>query len=287
MRRGARVLALLACLLAAACGSPPAKPRPAAVSAALEANRRAEALVRAGDLEGAARAYRDALRASQALEDTEGIAANAISLSVVYQRLGRFDDARASLAPLLERAKLGFPPERLAQAALRHAVIDLDERRVASAARWLERAESQCSRSCSASAAISNVKGQLALDAGRFDEANAAARSALDASRASGDRSEAANALRLLGIAAVRAGDADTGLARIGEAMAIDRELAAPRKIYLDLMWLGRISAIRGERDSARSYYERALAVSDAERDTRASAEARALIDALGSTVSR
>jgi tetratricopeptide (TPR) repeat protein len=287
MRRGARLLALLACLLAAACSSPPAKPRPAAVSAALEANRRAEALVRAGDLEGAARAYRDALRASQALEDTEGIAANAISLSVVYQRLGKLDDARASLAPLLGQAKLGFPSERLAQAALRHAVIDLDERRVASAARWVERAESYCSRSCSVSAAISNVKGQLALDSGRFDEANAAARSALDASRASGDRSEAANALRLLGIAALRAGDADAGLARIGEAMAIDRELAAPRKIYLDLMWLGRISAIRGERDSARAYYERALAVSDAEGDTRASAEARALIDALGSTVSR
>jgi tetratricopeptide (TPR) repeat protein len=292
MCRGARargfwLLPLLAGLALAGCAAAPAKPRPGPASTALEANRRAEALLRAGDLEGAARGYRDALRASQSLEDADGIAANAVNLSIVYQRLGKLDDARASLAPVLEQANIAFPAERLAQASLRRAVIDLDERRVASAAAWVERAESHCNRSCSVSAAISNVKGQLAIEAGRFDDASAAARAALDASRGSGDRSESANALRLLGIGAVRSGDVDAGLARISEALAIDRELAAPRKIYLDLVWLGRISAMRGERDSARAYYERALAVSQAERDARGSAEARALIDALGSTVSR
>lgn len=287
MLRGVRLPVLLACLLVAACGSSPAKPKPPTVSAALEANRRAEALLRAGDLEGAARAYRDALRAAQSLEDADGIAANAVNLSIVYQRLGKLDDARASLAPILEQPNLVFPAERLAQASLRRAVIDLEERRFAGAGAWVGRAESHCGRSCAVSAALGNVKGQLALEQGDANAAASSAKNALDAARSSGDRSEAANALRLLGIAAFRSGDAGTALARIDDALAIDRDLAAPRKIYLDLVWLGRISASRGERGPARAYYERALAVSDAERDARASAEVRALIDSLGSTVSR
>ena len=63
------------------------------------------------------------------MEDANGIAANAVNLSIVYQRQGKYEEARASLAPLLERATLAHAPERRAQAALRRAVLDLDERR--------------------------------------------------------------------------------------------------------------------------------------------------------------
>lgn len=284
MPRGARLPALLACLLVAACGASPVKPRPATVSAALEANRRAEALLRAGDVEGAARGYREALRASQSLEDADGIAANAVNLSIVYQRLGKLDEARASLAPVLEQTNLSFTGGRLAQAALRRAVIDLDEQRIASAGEWVARAASHCNGSCTSLAAIENVRGQLALEGGNAEAASASARRALDASRASGDRAEAGNALRLLGISAMHAGDAAAALAHLDQALAVDRELAVPRKIRLDLVWLGRISAMRGERASALAYYERALAVSDAEKDPRGAAEVRALMRGLGAS---
>jgi tetratricopeptide (TPR) repeat protein len=187
---------------------------------------------------------------------------------------------------VLEQANLSFPAERLAQAALRRAVIDMDEHRLASAAGWVERAESRCGPSCVLSAAIHNVKGQLALENGDADAASASARRALDASRASGDRAEAANALRLLGISALRAGDATAALAHVDQALAIDRELASPRKIWLDLVWLGRISVLRGERESALAYYERALTVSEAEKDTRGAAEVRGLMRSLGATAS-
>jgi tetratricopeptide (TPR) repeat protein len=287
MHRGVGWLLACAFALLAGCGSQPAKPKPAQASAAIEANRRAEAQLRAGDLDGAARSYREALRASQSLEDADGIAANAVNLSIVYQRLGKPAEARASLAPVLEHPRLKFPPERLAQAALRRSLIDLDERRYAGAGEWAGRAESQCNGACSLSAAIQNVKSQLALEAGQTDDAAASAGRALAASRASGDRSEEANALRLLGISAVRSGDTAAAHAHLVSALEIDRELAAPRKIWLDLVWLGRISAMRGERDSARGYYERALAVSEADRDAKASAEVRVLIDALGGTVQR
>jgi len=272
----------IACVLVAACGGSQPKPQsPPPQSAAVEANRRAETSLRYGDLDNAARGYREALRISQSLEDPDGIAANAINLSIVYQRLGRNEEARAALAPVLDHAKLKFAPARLAQAALRLSLLDLDERRYRSALEWADRAESYCARSCALSAAIQNVKAQLALEAEQLDAARNAARAALEASRSAGDRPEEANALRLLGIAAMRAGDADTALAQLNAALAIDRDLAMPRKIYLDLVGLGQASALRGERDAARTYFERALAVAEADRDTRASTEAKAFIEGL------
>lgn len=278
------VATLAACALLAACAQqPPAKPIPAREAAAIDANRRAETYFRRGDFESAARLYREALRVARSLEDTDGIAANAINLSIAYQRLGKPAEARASLAPVLDQSTLGFTSARLAQAALRRSIMDIDERRFASAAEWAEQASNHCGQQgCALSSAIYSVKGQLALEAGNTDVAAANAQAALQASRNAGDRIETANALRLLGNAAIRAGDAKTALAPLGEALAIDRELALPHKIYLDLVSLGRASALGGERDTAQIYYERAIAVSDADRDAKGAAAARALIEELG-----
>ena len=249
----------------------------------IEANRRADAYLRSGNLESAARYYREAIRLAQSVEDAEGIAANAINLSIVYQRLGKPDDARASLAPLFEQSQLSFSADRLAQASLRHSVLDLEERRLASSNEWVDRAAAHCGRrGCAVAGAIHNVKGQLALEAGRLDLAAASAKAALNASRGSDDRAEVANALRLLGATAIRAGDANAASGYLEEALAIDRELAAPRKIHLDLIGLGRASALRGDRSAARSFYERARVVSEADRDAKGVAEARALSEALG-----
>jgi tetratricopeptide (TPR) repeat protein len=279
--------AFLACTLAAACARAPVPEKPAqpvAVqsSAAMDANRRAEASLRRGDLEVAALRYREALRLSLAVEDADGIAANALSLSIVLQRQGKYEEARASLAPLLERATLEFPPERRAQAALRRAVLDLDERRHAPAAEWAARAAAWCGSPCALAAAIRNVQGQLALEAGRREEAAQAAGEALAAARAASDTAETANALRLSGMAAIAAGDGAGALAPLTEALAIDQGLGVPRKIALDLVALGRAAALRGERGPARAYYARALAVSEADRDAAGAAEARALAAALG-----
>jgi tetratricopeptide (TPR) repeat protein len=271
-------------VLLAACGAqPPASAPPSGELAVIEANRKADAYLRNGNLESAARYYREAIRLAQSVEDAEGIAANAINLSIVYQRLGKLDEARASLAPLFGQSRLSFSAERLAQAALRHAVVDLEERHLASSGEWADRAASLCGqRACTVAGAIHNVKGQLALAAGRLDLAAASAKAGLNASRASGDRAEAANALRLLGVIAIRAGDASAATGHLEEALAIDRELAAPRKIYLDLIGLGRASALSGDRGAARSFYERARVVSEADRDAKGAAEARALSEALG-----
>jgi len=267
------------------CSQPPKATTAARQEAAIEANRRGETYVRHGELDNAARSYREALRLSQSLEDPEGIAANAINLSIVRQRQGRFAEARASLAlvtedALLSRPNLRFSSLRLTEVSLRHALLDLDERRFSSAQEWLTRSSQHCGGRCPLSAAIANVRAQLALQAGRVDDAAAAARSAHDASRAAGDRAELANALRLLGIAALRRGDFVNARTHLEQALALDREIGAPRKIALDLLALGRAAALGGEHDAARAYYVRALAVSEADRDSAGVAEARALLEA-------
>ena len=281
-----RLAVALACILLAACAQAPAPPAPVPSTAvqptaAMEANRRGEVSLRRGELDSAALNYREALRLSLAVEDANGIAANAVNLSIVYQRQGRYEDARAALAPLLERATLAHAPPHRAQAALRRAVLDLEERRAAGAAEWAGRAAAWCGEPCPLAAAIRNVQGQLALEAGRIDEASAAARSALAAGRAAGEPAEIANARRLLGMAALAAGDGAAARDALGEALTIDRELGISRRIALDLIGLGRASVLRGERDAARIYYERALAVSTADRDAAGASAARSLIDTL------
>jgi tetratricopeptide (TPR) repeat protein len=275
-----RFLALSLIVFLVGCAQPPKSTVAARQEAAIEANRKGEAYVRHGELESAARSYREALRLSQSLEDAEGIAANAINLSIVHQRQGRFADARASLAAVLEQPNLRFSQARMAEAALRHALLDLDQNRVAGAGKWVDQADSHCAQRCPLAGAIHNVRAQLALQAGRVEEAAAAARSAQDASRAAGDRAELANALRLLGISALQRGDAAGARAQLEQALALDRELGAPRKIALDLLALGRAAALGGDRDAARAYYTRAMAVSEADRDHAGVAEARAMLDA-------
>ena len=273
-----RLLAFALAAAAAACGSGPPKSDTTAArqAAALEANRRGEAYVRHGELENAARSYAEALRLSQALENAEGVAINAINLSIVRQRQGRFADARASLA-LIQEGRAA--PPRLAEAALRHALLDLDERKYSSAQQWVEKASLHCAARCPVSAAIHNVRAQLALQAGQVEAAAAAARAAQDAGRQSGERAELANALRLLGISALRSNDAAAARASLEQALALDRELGAPRKIALDLLALGRAAALGGDHEAAKAYYARALAVSEADRDGASAAEARALLD--------
>lgn len=199
-----RLLPALLLLLAAGCAQNSQNPQTPVTSAArqaaaIEANRKGEAYVRHGELENAARSYAEALRLSQSLEDAEGIAANAINLSIVRQRQGRFADARAALA----------------------------------------------------------------------------------ASRSASDRAETANAMRILGVTALRSGDAAAARSQLEQALALDREIGAPRKIAFDLVALGRAAALGGDREGARAFYARALAVSEADRDSVAAAEARALLEAV------
>jgi tetratricopeptide (TPR) repeat protein len=276
------ILCFSAATLVTGCAQPPVSPPPPARSvAAIDANQRAESLVRRGDFENAALQYREALRLAQSIEDADAIAANALNLSVVLQRLGRIDDARNTIVTAVDASGLAFAPLRQAQTALRHAVLDVEQKQNGNAIIWLERADTHCAQGCPVAAAIANLRGRIELDAGRLEAAASRAQQALALARAAGNGLETANALRLAGNAALGRADPAAAIAALGEALAIDRELAQPGKILLDLKTLGRAYHLAGDRGNARSHFERALVVATAERDTVAAAELRQLIAAL------
>jgi hypothetical protein len=82
-------------------------------------------------------------------------------------------------------------------------------------------------------------------------------------------------------MAALASGDGTGALEALRAAHALDRELGIPRRIFRDLVGMGRASELLGDRAAARGYYARALAVGEADRDAAGAAEARALLEAL------
>lgn len=266
-----RALAALGTLLlCAGCVMAPGIPPPAVQSRIGDANARAASLVRAGDNAGAARHYEEALRLARSIEDADAIAAGAINLSIVYQRLGRDAAAREVLSVVLDEKELTFSERRRMQAELRRAILDLASRDANGAAAWVERARARCERlACEHAAVILNVQAQIALDAGRPEEGARLALEAGEAARARADRAEAANALRNVGRARLALGDPAGAIQSLEEALALDREAADPRKILVDLSELGKASLARGDREAARAYYRRALTVARAARDVR------------------
>ncbi|HYT48075.1 MAG TPA: tetratricopeptide repeat protein [Burkholderiales bacterium] len=263
--------------LCAACASKPAVNTSQAQSRLAEAEARAAVLVRSGDLGGAARQYDEAVRIAASVENVDAVAANSVNLSIVYQWLGRDAEAREVLARMLDDPRRAFSERRRLQAELRRAIVELALQNTDAAATWVERAARRCPDfACEYAATILNLQAQVALAASRPADAARLASSAAERARARGDRSEAANALRALGRARRAQGEPSAAIPVLEQALALDRELADPRKILADLTELSLASSAAGDRQAARDYYERALAVSRAVQDVHGIAEMEA-----------
>jgi len=242
-----------------------------------DAEQRAAVAMRSGDLEGAARQYGEAARLAATVENTDAVAANAINQSIVYQWMGRDAEARDALARVLDDPRRSFSERRRLQAELRRAIVELALQNPVSAATFAERAAQRCANfSCEYAATILNVQAQIALEAQRAAEAEPLATRAAERARSRSDRAETANALRLLGKARRVQNNPQAAIQPLEQALAIDRDLADPRKILADLTELSLANSAAGNRDAARDYYERALTVSRALQDTRGLAEMEA-----------
>ena len=273
---------LVAAALLAIFTSCAAPPKPTGESLARsrlgEAETRAAALARAGDYAGAARHYAEALRLATALENADAIAANAINLSVVQQWLGRDTEARAALGAVLDDPRTPFSEKRKIQAELRRAILDLAAGNVGAAAVWAAQAERRCAGTCEYAATLLNVRAQVELESGKPTEAAQLAQSALERSRGTAGRAEAANALRTLGRARLAQGNTTSAIEALKQALELDRELGDPRKILADLNELSRAAAANGDASAARDYRERGLAVSRAMNDGKTGPEMEALL---------
>jgi len=272
-----RLLATSFLALAGCASAPPPAP-PVAQSRLDEIESRAVAAVRAGDHAGAARFYEDALRIAVSIENPEEIAENAINLSIVQQWLGRDADARKTLGVVLENRRTAFPEKRLLQAELRRAIVEQALKNPSAAADWAKRAETRCAGSCEYAATILNVQAQIALESNQSREAARLAQAAVERARSRSDRAETANALRTLGRARVYLAEYAPAIDALKQALAIDRDLADPRKIFADLTELSRASAASGDKQAADEYRDRAVAVGRALNDGRSITEIEAQV---------
>jgi len=278
VKRGAL---LLATLLAACSGAPPAPPAPPPQAQAqtrlAETEARAAALIRSGDFGGAAREYAEAVRLAATVENSDALASNAINLSIVEQWLGREREAREAIARVTDDTQRNFSDKRRLQAELRRAILELSGSHIDAATTWASRAEARCAGlSCEYAATILNVQAQIALAAGRHADAVKLAASAGERARSRNDKAETANALRTQGRAQRLQGSAAAAIPLLEQALAIDHEGGDPRKILSALTELAMASDAAGNRDAARSYYARAVAVSKAMQDSRGLAEMEA-----------
>ena len=263
-----RSAATLAVLLAG-CGTPGPQP-PAAQARLDDANSRAASQARAGDNAGAALRYEEALRLARTIDDADGVAVNSINLSTVYARMGRDADARSVLAPVLADERGAYSPARHLQAELRMAIMSLTARDLPGATAWSARAQARCQESnCAQMPAIYNVMAQTALESGKPADAATLAFAALDRARQADDKSEMANALRLVGRAQRAQGDNAAAVETLVKAWEIDRELADPRKLMADLLELAHASLAAGNKQAARDYQERAATISRALKEGR------------------
>lgn len=264
----AACIALLLCLAhgLAACGSAPPAQSDADTrrERLVDLNDRAQRAVARGELRRAAALYREALRTAEAIEDFRSIGVNSLNLAAVHQALGEPEPAHRALERVLA-APARFKGPLGAQAAGQKSSLALQAREMGAAEDWLKRAESECKPpACRIQTALLVLRAQLTLERGAAGESRSQAARALAASRAENSREEEANALRVDGRAAAALGAHAEAVALLNQALAIDKQLALPYKIGLDLMALAETELMRGERQAARDYAQRALDVSRA-----------------------
>lgn len=264
----AACIALLACLAhgLVACGSvPPAQSDTDARRERLvDLNDRAQRAVARGELRRAAALYREAVRVAESFEDFRSIGVNSLNLAAVHQALGEPEAAHRALDRVLA-APARFERPLVAQAAGRKSSLMLQVHELGAAEEWLKRAEGEClAPACRIQTAVLILRAQLALERGNAGESRNLAGRALAASRSEGNREEEANALRADGRAAAALGGHAQGVALLNQALAVDKQLALPFKIALDLLALAEVELMRGDRPAARDYAQRALDVSRA-----------------------
>jgi len=255
----------LGCMFAAllVCGCAGSAPAPTATERqAVTLNQRATRAFEQGDYRRSAALYESALRLNIAIENVDGIAANALSLARAHQAGDDAPAAHRALDRLLANGPLEFPPARRAEAQARKTLLYLDAGDTARAAESSKQALASCGE-CPAMAAIQVLSGRAALAAGDYAAALEWAARALAAS-ASAQPVERANALRLTGEARLARGEHQAALQPLEQALEIDRSIGLPARIFRDLMALGRVQVQLGNRVAARNLFTRARDVSEA-----------------------
>lgn len=275
---GRLAAAAIACLLAAACGSPATRaPSPAAEKARAH-NQAGTRALSDGNLPAALAQYRESLAGAESIEDFELAAANLLNIAFVHQQLGQWREAHTASDRIIA-APQRYGKAATAGAAARKAFIHLDEGDADAALRWSDAAERDCPAPCAPLAAIENLRAHVALGRSQADAALRHASRAAGLAPAPG--AEHANAQRLLGRAQTASGRFAEAAQSLAAALALDRQLGLSGRIALDLLYAGDNEAKRNDTARAREFYQRAAAVFAASSDAQGAQTAGSRLEAL------
>lgn len=238
-----RMLASMgAVLLLWGCANEPPAPVPALRAVAESANRAAVSAAQALRWENAVRSWKEALSVYQAIDDWEGQGRARLGLAHAYARLGRDSEAESNLLFMMEQE--AFP--RLQRARASYQLAQLAARKDEGLAILrLEEARRFCGADCLHVSAFDNLQARLSAARSDWLTVERLAGSVLTRRETSG--AERAHALRLLAEAQFGRGQMDMARIYLGQALALDRELAEPEWLFEDYRLLERIAVANGD----------------------------------------
>jgi tetratricopeptide (TPR) repeat protein len=280
LRESKLAVILLACSLAGACGSPANRITNPALEAARSSNEAATRAFNAGNTAQALSLYRSSLAGAESIEDFELAGANLLNIAAVHARLGQWSEAHGALDKVIA-APANFGRSITALAALRKAMIFLDEGNAPQALQWADNAERGCAAPCTLLATVENLRAHFALEAGRTEDAVRHASRAAELASDAALQGERANAWRFLGRAYSRAGRHAEAAKALADALNLDRRLGQSAGIALDLIYAGDNEVLRNDNVQARAFYERAAAVYNAADNAAGARAARSRLEAL------
>ena len=260
----AKVFILYLPLLLNACGSPQPHP-PVAVQQARQTELAAHRAMREGDLARARELFTQSLLLQQSLDNTSGAAMDAINLATVFHKMGDDKAALLQLDHILADKTSGNPPELRAAAAFHKAVILADggdPSQMPAVESALQLAEIECSKPCSYTTGIFNLRARLALQKGDYSSALQLSKITLDATGV--EKDELANARRISAAAEAAQGRQDLALAHYMAALTLDKELGISARIASDLNGIAKTLEKLGRKPEADTYSRRAKAVIEA-----------------------
>lgn len=278
-------VALLLIVLLTGCAAGPEKVRAPRQEAAAEANQRARKLFLQGDFPAALASAGKAYEAAASVEDEAGVAASLINLSVIYQHLGRREDARRAVDRILTAEGIRFDPLRVAEASMQAAALAMAEGDYSRATVLLDSAADRCGQSCTLTGRLLNIRAELAIRDNRLDEALAAALRGVEINASLGRDEDLATSLRLAANARIHLPSLAGARQHLDLALAIDKRLGLSRQVFRDLLLQGIVAERETDHRSARNYYQRARDVALADRHDDGVREAESRLQAIQKSV--
>lgn len=238
----------------AGCAGQPVEERPPLARRVAELGKEGQDAYFKGDLARARRLFELALRDARQVEDSAGVVAMSLNLARVQRESGDSAGALTRLEQLPDWQRGTIPAALAGELDLASATLLADSGRRDVALVRLAALRDRCAADCELAIGIDSLQARLLLESGAAQSALDLAGQALGRYPAHRNRAEQANLLRVQGEASRALGDLLSSQKALEAALALDKALAQPAKIVLDLQALAETALAAGDA-SAHAHY--------------------------------